>query len=65
MFGQFAHIARCCFVQSLERRIHYNDDPRDIEWILGHAFAAYEKDGISIAMIDRLERDLSARAQKD
>lgn len=49
LFGQFANTR--CFVQS-SNYVHYNDDPRDIEWILGNAMAAYEKDGISIAMID-------------
>jgi len=49
---QFANFASTrCFVQSSNYE-HYNDDPRDIEWILSHAFAAYEKDGVSLVLID-------------
>jgi len=61
LFGQFAHTR--CFVQS-SNYVHYNDDPRDIEWILDNAFAAYEKDGISIVMIDPWNEIERAR-QKD
>jgi twinkle protein len=49
MFGQFAHTR--CFVQSSSYE-HYNDEPRDIEWILANAMAAYEKDGVSLILID-------------
>lgn len=49
IFGQFASTR--CFVQSSNYE-HYNDEPRDIEWILGNAFAAHQKDGVSLIMID-------------
>jgi twinkle protein len=49
LFGQFA--ATRCFVQSSNYE-HYNDAPRDIEWILGNAMAAHEKDGVSLILID-------------
>jgi twinkle protein len=48
-FGAFANTR--CFVQSSNYQ-HYNDEPRDIEWILGNAFASYEKDGTSLFLID-------------
>jgi twinkle protein len=48
-FGQFAQTR--CFVQS-SNYAHYNDEPRDIEWILGNAWASYEKDKTSIFLID-------------
>ena len=60
-FGQFAYTR--CFVQS-SNYIHYSDEPRDIEWILGNAYAAYEKDGIDIVMIDPWNEIERAR-QKD
>jgi twinkle protein len=40
-----------CFVQSSNYE-HYNDEPRDIEWILGNAYAAWRKDKISLVLID-------------
>lgn len=49
IFGQFAHTR--CFVQS-SNYAHYNDEPRDIEWILGNAWAAWEKDQINYVLID-------------
>jgi twinkle protein len=49
LFGQFA--ATRCFIQSSNYE-HYNDTPRDIEWILGNALAAHEKDGVSLILID-------------
>lgn len=61
LFGQFATTR--CFVQS-SNYAHYNDEPRDIEWILGNAFAAYEKDGVSLIMIDPWNEIERAR-QKD
>jgi twinkle protein len=49
LFGAFSHTQ--CFVQSSNYE-HYNDEPRDIEWILGNAWAAYEKDNVSLVLID-------------
>jgi twinkle protein len=49
LFGSFAHTQ--CFVQSSNYQ-HYNDEPRDIEWILGNAWEAYQKDGVSLVLID-------------
>jgi twinkle protein len=40
-----------CFVQSANYA-HYDDEPRDIEWILKNAYAAYEKDKVSLILID-------------
>lgn len=60
-FGQFANMR--CFVQS-SNYIHYNDEPRDIEWILGNAFAAWEKDRINIVFIDPWN-ELERARQKD
>lgn len=61
LFGQFS--ATRCFVQS-SNYIHYNDEPRDIEWILGNAFAAWEKDNIDIVFIDPWN-ELERARQKD
>ena len=61
LFGQFAQTR--CFVQS-SNYAHYDDEPRDIEWILGNAFAAHEKDGVSLIMIDPWNEIERAR-QKD
>jgi len=49
LFGQFAQTR--CFVQSSNYE-HYDDAPRDIEWILGHAWKAFEKDSVSLFLID-------------
>ena len=49
LFGAFAHTQ--CFVQS-SNYAHYNDEPRDIEWILGNAWASFKEDGTSIFLID-------------
>ena len=49
LFGQFA--ATRCFVQSSSYE-HYNDEPRTIEWILDNAWASYQKDGVSLVLID-------------
>lgn len=40
-----------CFVQSSSYQ-HYDDEPRTIEWILERAYRAYEKDNVSLIMID-------------
>ena len=40
-----------CFVQSSNYQ-HYGDEPRTIEWILGNALAAHEKDNVSLVLID-------------
>jgi twinkle protein len=48
-FKSFA--ATRCFVQSSNYE-HYNDEPRDIEWILSHAMAAVEKDNVGLILID-------------
>jgi twinkle protein len=48
-FGKFAR--ERCFVQSSNYQ-HYHDEPRDIEWILGHAFEAYQRDGVNLVLID-------------
>lgn len=40
-----------CFVQSSSYQ-HYNDEPRTIEWILDNAWEAYQKDKISLVLID-------------
>lgn len=62
LFGQFASTR--CFVQS-SNYIHYNDAPRDIEWILGNAYDAWEKDGINIVMIDPWNEIERARAKDE
>jgi twinkle protein len=49
LFGRFAHTQ--CFVQSSNYE-HYNDAPRDIEFILGHAYEAWMRDKINLATID-------------
>lgn len=49
LFDTFAHTR--CFVQS-SNYAHYDDAPRDIEWILGNAFTAHEKDGVNLVLID-------------
>ena len=49
LFGQFG--ATRCFVQSSSYE-HYNDEPRTIEWILDNAWASYQKDGVSLVLID-------------
>lgn len=49
LFGSFAHTR--CFVQSSSYE-HYNDEPRTIEWILGNAWEAHKKDGVSLVLID-------------
>jgi twinkle protein len=49
LFGQFS--ATRCFVQS-SNYVHYDDEPRTIEWILANAWAAYQKDGVSLVLID-------------
>ena len=48
-FQSFA--ATRCFVQSSNYQ-HYDDAPRDIEWILSNAYQAWEKDKISLVLID-------------
>ena len=48
-WGAFAHTR--CFVQSSHYE-HYDDEPRTIEWILSHAWEAYQRDGINIVLID-------------
>ena len=48
-FARFA--SRHCFVQSSNYQ-HYNDEPRDIEWILGHAYEAHQRDGVNLVLID-------------
>jgi twinkle protein len=40
-----------CFVQSSDYQ-HYGDEPRDIEWILGHAYEAHKRDGVNLVLID-------------
>ena len=49
LFGAFANTQ--CFVQSSSYE-HYDDEPRTIEWILSNAWAAYEKDQVSLILID-------------
>jgi twinkle protein len=49
LFGAFAHAQ--CFVQSSSYE-HYDDEPRTIEWILSHAWEAYQRDGVSLVLID-------------
>jgi twinkle protein len=49
LFGQFASTK--CFIQSSQYE-HYEDEPRTIEWILDKAYQSYEKDGVSLIMID-------------
>jgi twinkle protein len=68
MFGpqqsKFEKFAReHCFVQSSNYQ-HYNDAPRDIEWILQNAFDAHAKDGVSLVMIDPWN-ELERARQKD
>lgn len=48
-FEAFSHTR--CFVQSSNYE-HYGDEPRTIEWILGHAWEAYQKDKINLVLID-------------
>ena len=48
-FSRFA--ASHCFVQSSDYQ-HYGDEVRDINWILGHAFEAHKRDGVSLVLID-------------
>jgi twinkle protein len=49
LFGRFVHTQ--CFVQSSDY-VHYNDEPRTIEWILERAYWAWEKDKIDLVLID-------------
>ena len=48
-YGQFA--ATRCFVQSSMDE-HYDDEPRTIEWILGRAYDAWQRDQINTVTID-------------
>lgn len=60
-FSKFA--SQMCFVQSSNYE-HYNDDPRDIEWILERAYTSWQKDKIDFVMIDPWN-ELERAKQKD
>lgn len=62
LFGQFASTR--CFVQS-SNYAHYDDAPRDIEWILRNAWLAYEKDGINLVLIDPWNEIERAKAKDE
>ena len=49
LFGQFSHTQ--CFVQSSDYK-YWEDQPREIGWILGRAYDAWQKDKINLVMID-------------
>jgi twinkle protein len=61
-FQTFA--AKRCFVQSSNYE-HYSDEPRTIEWILGNAWEAYQRDKVNVVFIDPWNELERARAKDE
>lgn len=48
-FQAFANVG--CFVQSSQQE-HYNDAPKDMDWVIAHAYEAWQRDNVRLVMID-------------